>query len=696
MPRNLTGRVVSSLGRRRAVYGAVAFGLIAVLAASGLAVRSFNANAHASACGGAATLPAGIANPPALPAIGGTAALPNSIGTPDKASHAHVIGQHAAGSSMTVNIVLRSRDEAGLMRLADALNNPSSCLYQHFLTQSHETYFAQHFGPNPAAANAARKFLASSGLSLAPSQNMFAIRATGTTAQVERAFHTSISDYSVARTQANHTTKNSIVFANTSAAQVPASLASNVAGISGLTNYVHAHSNYITAKQGAQAAGKPVPHYGAGPGGSGLVPSQLRSIYSADGLYALGPSGRGGHTNLAVFELSGYTRADVQQYEHTFFGSGEDVWLTDVNVDGGPVTPNAGLTCFGNPCTPDYSGDIEVEADIETQIAIAPAVSHLFVYNAPNDDLGIGLLDEYAKIASDNNVDAISSSWGLCEGDAGLGIIYAEAQSFLQMAIQGQSMFSAAGDTGAFGCLRGSGFPGAMAGDPTSQPFVVGVGGTSFGLWDPGTNAHPAYPSSGETVWNVQDLCSDANSETLFFCEFFGAGGGAVSQVWRMPAYQAGNGVVSSFSQSGGYCLQATGVSCRETPDVSANADEFTPYAEYCTGNPTTNSTCATFSGGQPVPGWFGIGGTSLAAPFWSGLIDLVASRTGNRPGFVNWGLYRLFNHYSNPYGNYFHDITGANSTVNNNGFYPTTPNYDIATGIGSPRITGLVRALGR
>ncbi|HEY7778834.1 MAG TPA: hypothetical protein VIC85_01360, partial [Ktedonobacterales bacterium] len=61
-----------------------------------------------------------------------------------------------------------------------------------------------------------------------------------------------------------------------------------------------------------------------------------------------------------------------------------------------------------------------------------------------------------------------------------------------------------------------------------------------------------------------------------------------------------------------------------------------------------------------------------------------------------NWGLYRLFNHYSNPYGNYFHDITGANSTVNNNGFYPTTPNYDIATGIGSPRITGLVRALGR
>ena len=39
----------------------------------------------------------------------------------------------------------------------------------------------------------------------------------------------------------------------------------------------------------------------------------------------------------------------------------------------------------------------------------------------------------------------------------------------------------------------------------------------------------------------------------------------------------------------------------------------------------------------------------------------------------------------------YFHDITGFHQVSNNNGFYPVTPGYDEATGIGTPNFTALI-----
>ena len=133
----------------------------------------------------------------------------------------------------------------------------------------------------------------------------------------------------------------------------------------------------------------------------------------------------------------------------------------------------------------------------------------------------------------------------------------------------------------------------------------------------------------------------------------------------------------------------AKGTHCREVPDVSANADEYTPYAEYCTGTAkTANSVCATFSGSQPSPGWFGIGGTSLSSPLWSGIAADRDSFQGHRSGNFNPMVYRLLQ--TDP-GLYFHDITGAGQTTLNNGFFPTTPGYDEATGVGTPRMSPLI-----
>jgi hypothetical protein len=63
-------------------------------------------------------------------------------------------------------------------------------------------------------------------------------------------------------------------------------------------------------------------------------------------------------------------------------------------------------------------------------------------------------------------------------------------------------------------------------------------------------------------------------------------------------------------------------------------------------------------------------------------------SYQGQRVGNADELLYPLYDH--DP-GKYFHDITGIHQSTNNNGFYPTTPGYDLATGIGTPIMAALI-----
>lgn len=616
--------------------------------------------------------------------------LPGSLGA---APNGRIIGAHDVTAPLAVSVVLEPTNAAQIDSLLAALYDPTSPQYHQWLPRG---AFEAMFAPSSAQVAQVQSYLQGQGLQILPSSSPFLMQATGSTAQVEAAFGTHISDYVAP--------DNTRFFANDTSAKVPASLSGIVNGVVGLSSTAQAHPQYVTTRAAAQRRGTAVPLYGAGPGGSGLTPSQITSLYGgsqvagaalanpSEDLSAAGANGQGAGRTLAVFELSGYTRQDVVNYEHRFFGPGENVPLVDVNVDGGPIASHCpkGDTC---PPPPDYSGDIEVEADLEAQIAVAPKVSTIVVYNAPNDMTGQTEIDEYTKIAHDDWADSISSSWAACEQDVGTADILAESVAFKQMALQGQSMFASAGDTGAFECLRDTGSPNLddlAVLDPSSQPYVTAVGGTSFGTFDPGSNPTPSYPTGSETVWNPLDLCADS-AAGLQNCVNFGTGGGGNSVVWPRPSYQYGAGVTNAYTRYAPTCaLAKSGQACRSTPDVSANADEFTPYAELCTGNPATNSTCATFSSAQPVPGWFGIGGTSLSSPVWSAIVALWGSYHQRRFGQANVSLYSL---YRANYGEYFHGISGTNQTENNNGFYPVTPNYDYATGIGTPRIAAIVKS---
>jgi subtilase family serine protease len=621
--------------------------------------------------------------------------------------------------NMAVDVVLAPNNEAELSGLLASVYDPQSQSYRHWLGQGE---FYSRFAPRSAQVAALTDYLQASGLVVEPSSSPFLLRVSGPSSAVAAAFKTTLRNY--------RNSRGVTYFFNASAVQLPTTLALAVRGVVGLSNTVRMHPKVLRPMKQAPSSDSglisfekmsPVPScetpyvttaqlfayannntaypsgYGGGPGCNGLTPSQDNSIYGAPNL---GASGKGLGVTLAVFELSAYLHSDIATWAHYFYGPAFTPPLVDVTVDGGPRRP---ICPAGDSCPPDingYSGDVEVDADIETDLAISPDARHIIVYNAPNDFTGQTSLDEYTKIADDDIADVVSSSWGVCENDVSGAYVQAENVIFEQMALQGQSMFSAAGDSGAFDCIDSDGTTIVNVDDPPSQPWVTSVGGTSFVSFNPDANPKPSYPSGVETVLNVDNLCSshppspaNDNRGGFFWCSLAGAGGGGNSQYWGRPFYQFGPGINNPYTTHGNgttHCaLAEKGTPCREVPDISANADPNTGYAEFCTGSAATPySACATFSGAGTPPGWFLIGGTSLSSPLWSAIFADHDSFWNYRIGNANPLLYSLYNL---DYDGYFNDITGIGQATHNNGLFPTTPGYDLATGIGTPKMGALI-----
>ncbi|MGA7173605.1 MAG: S53 family peptidase [Candidatus Dormiibacterota bacterium] len=611
-------------------------------------------------------------------------------------ANAPVTGQ-LSSSSMAIEVVLQPGNVTGLNALLANQYTQGTAQYGHWLAKGQ---FQSEFAPAASTTAAVSAYLESQGLTVQPTSSVFLLRATGSSSAVESAFATPIDNY--------RTTGGTPFFSNAKAASVPTALAGQVLGVVGLSSTVRAHSSFQIAEHHrapttpscetpyptvAQLdSGVQFPYgYGGGPDCTGLTPSQTNSIYNAP---RAGSSAQGAGATLAVFELSGYTESDITTWAQQFYGRYYHPRLVNIPVDGGPLTSACPA---GDTCYPGYSGDIEVDADLEQELSISPDITQILVYNAPNDYTGETELDEYNQIAQDDIADSISSSWGECEIDAGQADAQAENLIFEQMAAQGQSMFSSAGDTGAYDCIRdGTGSLdqyGVQVDDPASQPWVTSVGGTSLESDNPGTNSTPTYPQGIESVWNVDDLCN-GTTDGLAACGNSGAGGGGHSIFWARPAYQRGPGVTNRQTVTGStHCsMAARGQACREVPDVSANADEYTPYTEYCTG--TDPSSACAFYDEYFGSDWFGIGGTSLSSPLWAATLADRDAYQGYRSGNANYLLYGLFN---DNYGNYsrnigdFHDITGLGQTTNQNGFYYVTPGYDQATGIGTPNMSTLI-----
>jgi subtilisin-like proprotein convertase family protein len=172
--------------------------------------------------------------------------------------------------------------------------------------------------------------------------------------------------------------------------------------------------------------------------------------------------------------------------------------------------------------------------------------------------------------------------------------------------------------------LASTGDAGRPGGWPAYSPNVLAIGGTTLHL------SGSSYGS--EAGWN-------------------GSGGG-ISTMEPQPSYQ--NGVVTQNS------------SFRTTPDVAMDADPNTGVAIYDSYD----------FGGSP---WVQVGGTSLAAPMWAGLIAIAdQGRALLSVAPLDGPKQTLPAMYALP-GADFHDvITGSNG-------YSAGPGYDLVTGRGSP-----------
>jgi subtilase family serine protease len=623
---------------------------------------------------------------------------------------------------MSVEVTLAPRNENGLDGELRSAYTRGSGGYHQWLAKGQ---FAAWYAPAAAERTAVASYLRSAGLTVTRPSSPFLVRATGSSQRIESAFRTVLSSY--------RNSRGVRYFANSAAVRLPSGIARYVLGVVGLTSTVRLHSMLARPAGRQRPAGRAsragcevgyptrsgffklekrfpdglFPHgYGAAPGCTGLTPPQVNSLYGAP---EVGPRGKGAGVTLGLFELSAYQPSDIGTWARKFYGPGYHPRLRNINVDGGPLHP---VCPAGDPCPPDingYAGDGEVDADIETDLAIAPDARRVEVYNAPDDTTGQTSLDEYAAIASQDTADVVSSSWANCENDLPPGFFEAENEIFEQMALQGQSMFSGSGDSGAFSCMySGSNAQNLM--DPAAQPWVTGVGGTSLEGDNPGTNPDPGPPARGtETVWNNDNLCSTQPPAAdnnhlggLFWCAWAGATGGGYSQLWGRPFYQRGPGVNNpAYPNAAGQVnssgitecvLAAAGTPCREDPDVSADADGYTGYAEYCTGKASLPfSLCYAIRADQPVRGWFEVGGTSLSGPVWAAIIADRDSYQGHRSGNINPWVYALLD--TDP-GRYFNDVTGRGprqQVANNNGIFRTTPEYDMATGVGTPRMAALI-----
>lgn len=379
---------------------------------------------------------------------------------------------------------------------------------------------------------------------------------------------------------------------------VPAEFARSVDGVSGLDTRPHLHPHDVPM--------------------GGLTPPLALTAYDIAALHDAGFSGQG--KTIAVVSFSAFDPSDPAHYASSYGLSGPTPQA--IPVDGG---------------TTDMSGQDEANLDIEVIRAVAPQ-AQVLVYEAPQTTSAYA--DTINRIVADRRAQIISSSWGQCELDVDPAERAADSRALTAAVASGVSMFVASGDQGAYDCQSDDLADHRLSVDwPASSAYTIAVGGTRLYITPDGSYQH-------EAAW--EDQLSD------------GGGGGGFSTGDARPAWQAGPGVLDSYSNGR-----------RQLPDVSANADPGTPWAFYTQGQSAE------------------VGGTSAATPFWAASMLLIeqyaATQHVGALGFVDPILYALAAS-PRPYPA-FHDVT-----VGANRFYQAGPGWNPATGLGSPDVYNLAR----
>lgn len=389
-------------------------------------------------------------------------------------------GPAPASLPITVRVAVKLQNQSALVAYIRNINNPNSALYGQSLTPAQ---FAASYAPSTAQVQQVVSYLESQRFSnVTVEPNNLLVSASGTAAQAEAAFNTPIEQFSQF---------GGIVYGNTAAAQVPASLGGIVAAVLGLNNIGQMKPTLVTRSEVS------VPQYDVS-----YNPQQFWQIYSANGVPT---AAKATIAIMAEGNVSGVL-TDLRTAEKAF-------GLPQVPVTVVPV----GIA------STDTSGMDEWDLDTQYSTGMAGTVKHLYLYDTTSlTDSDLAL--EISRWASDNKAKAGSASLGECEVFPYLdGSMLADDESFAEAAAQGQTFFASTGDTGSF-CPAAVGENGVPAGVPmvnypASSQYVVAVGGTTL----------------------LADSSGNYDTEIAWY-----AGGGGISQFEYSPYWQTAADIPSA------------------------------------------------------------------------------------------------------------------------------------------------------
>jgi subtilase family serine protease len=406
-----------------------------------------------------------------------------------------------------------------------------------------------------------------------------------------------------------------------------------------------------------------------------LAPDDFATIYNVHAAYNSGVTGAG--QKIAIMG-----QTDIQLQDIRAFRAAGGLPASDPQVILVPGSTDPGIS----------AGDVD-EASLDIEWAGAIAKDATIVYVNSNDVLATSL--PYA--VAQNLAPVISVSYGDCEANwtvADRNTLTAVAQ---QANAQGITLSAAAGDAGAADC--DGDFPtrlvarlGLSIDLPGALPYFTAVGGTEFSepgsVWSPDHN-FGGFPGKGNPIyWTTSNNGTNGSAlsyipevawnDTLFDGVLSSTGGGR-STLFPKPSWQVAPGVPND--------------SARDVPDVSFNASvDIDPYL-LCSQGSCVNGFRASDNSLNVV------GGTSVGAPSFAGVVALINQATNSRQGNVNPALYGIA--ATTP--TVFHDVLQSGNQVPcrasspdcpSSGFlgYTATPGYDLTTGLGSINVFQLLQ----
>ena len=553
----------------------------------------------------------------ARPAAAGDPATILAGNHPDEA--AEIVGAAAASASrpLAMHLTMALRNGPELTRLLADQQNPASSQYHRWLTPDE---FTSRFGPTDGDLARVARWLRKSGFTVTSADaSTREVSFTAAVAQAQNAFAVKIAATAEGR-----------LYSNTTDPAVPADLAPLIESINGLDNLLHS----------APAAHR--------------VPKRDSSAHSPDAIVdSIGPAF--GPADIYTF----YDETPLLNDSIDGSGAGCLAVVEDSNID--EDAANAFNSQFSLPALsaanfnivlvdgtdPGQNGDeIETMVDVNYSHAVAPGSSIRIYLGDENTTKSSSAIPDAIHAAvreKSSPCSAISISFSFCGVSA--GFYRTQNDFFKQAASQGQSVFVAAGDSGAAG-LRYSAkenecVPGTTreVSELAASPYVTAIGGTEF---------TPVYDVDGNDVSFV--------SESVWNDEY-GASGGGESRVFKKPAFQ--KGLIPKDKK-------------RDVPDISFGASPLSPGFFFGGRNGSDEPAVECCEGG-----------TSIGAPAWAGISQLISQQSGAWVGNLNTRIYQLGVENEGATTG-IRDVTSGNNSFNGVTGFSAGPGYDKASGWGT------------